>query len=189
VTCDLAISTKERADYSAFVIGGMDESGVLHVRHVIRERMDGEEIADTILALQTTYNPMAIGIEDTQISKSIGPFLNRMMMERNIFPTIVPLKPHRTDKISRARSIQARCRAAAVKVDKKAAWFPIFEDEVLTFPRARHDDIVDAFSYLGLMVDKMIESPTIQEIEEEQYEEELEESGWNENTRSQVTGY
>lgn len=189
VTCDLAISLKERADYSAFVVGGMDEAGVLHVKHVIRERMDGEEIVDTILALQTTYQPIAIGIEDTQISKSIGPFLNRMMMERNVYPTIIPLKPHRTDKISRARSIQARCRAAAVKVDKQAAWYPTFENEVLTFPRAKHDDIVDAFSYLGLMVDKMIEAPTVQEMEEEQYEQDYHESGLDSESRNVTTGY
>lgn len=189
ITCDLAISTKERADYSAFVVGGMDESGVLQIRHVIRERMDGEEIANTILALQDTYNPLAIGIEDTQISKSIGPFLNRMMMERNTFPTIIPLKPHRTDKISRARAIQARCRAAAVKIDKKAAWYLTFEDEVLTFPRARHDDMVDAFSYLGLMVDKMVEAPTQQEIEDEEYEEEYRDSGWSDESRNATTGY
>lgn len=189
VTCDLAISLKDRADYTAIVVGGMDESGVLHVRHVIRERMDGEEIVNTILALQKTYNPVAVGIEDTQISKSLGPFLNRVMMERNIYPTIIPLKPHRTDKISRARSIQARCRAAAVKVDKKAAWYQTFEDEVLTFPRAKHDDIVDAFSYLGLMVDKMIEAPTVQEFEEEEYQDEVHSAGYDEETRNSTTGY
>lgn len=189
ITCDLAISTKEKADYSAFVVGGMDESGVLQIRHVIRERMDGEEIADTILALQTKFQPMCIGIEDTQISKSIGPFLNRMMMERNIFPTIIPLKPHRTDKISRARSIQARCRAGAVKVDKKAEWYSEFEDEVLTFPRAKHDDMVDGFSYLGLMVDKMIEGNTQQELVDQEYEEELHEAELDEVSRNQYTGY
>jgi phage terminase large subunit-like protein len=112
-----------------------------------------------------------------------------MMMERNVYPTIIPLKPHRTDKISRARSIQARCRAAAVKVDKQAAWYPTFESEVLTFPRAKHDDIVDAFSYLGLMVDKMIEAPTVQEMEEEQYEQDYHESGLDSESRNSYTGY
>ena len=31
-TCDLAVSQKQRADYSAFVIGGMDEEGRLYCR-------------------------------------------------------------------------------------------------------------------------------------------------------------
>lgn len=189
ITVDLAISERDRADYSAFVITGMDENGVLYVRNVIRDRMAGDEIVETLLTLQKVYDPIAIGIEDTQISKSLGPFLNRTMMERGTYINIIPLKPHRTDKISRARSIQARMRAAAVKFDKAAEWWPTFEDEVLSFPRAKHDDMVDALSYIGILIDRLVEAPTIQETEDEEYEHELEESGEALNGKNEVTGY
>ena len=186
ITADLAISARDRADYSAFCIGGVDDSGTLHIRHVIRERLDGEEIVNTLIALHRAYEPLAIGIEDTQIKKAIGPFLNRAMRESNVYMNIIPLSPHRTDKISRGRSIQARCRAGAVKVDKKADWYAEFEDELLTFPKAKHDDQVDAFAYLGLMIDKLIEAPTQEEIEEEEWEMEFSE---RETGASMVTGY
>ena len=39
-TADLAISENERADYSCFVVCGVDESKLLQVRHVVRERLD-----------------------------------------------------------------------------------------------------------------------------------------------------
>ncbi|MFN7883006.1 MAG: hypothetical protein ACK5PF_08345, partial [bacterium] len=40
ITADLAISEKETADYSVFMVGGVDEFRRLHVKEVIRERLD-----------------------------------------------------------------------------------------------------------------------------------------------------
>jgi predicted phage terminase large subunit-like protein len=189
ITADLAISEKDRADYSVFVVGGMDSNGILSVTNVIRERMDGLSIVQTILALQKLYNPVAFGVEEMMISKAIGPFLNRAMLEQNIYPNIVGMTPYRSDKVTRARSIQARMRAGAVKFDKGAEWWDVFENEMMQFPRSKHDDCVDAMSYLGLLIDKMAEGRTTDEITEEDYEEEVSSSRSLYSGRNQVTGY
>ena len=189
ITCDLAISLKERADYTAIVIGGMDAEGLIQIRGCIRERMSGDEIVDTLLSLQKLYNPIAVGIEDTQISKALGPYINRAMIESNVYMNIVPLKPHKMDKLMRARAIQARMRAGGVKFDKEADWWPTFEDECLTFPRAKHDDIVDALSYQGILMDLMCEGYTSEEIAEEEYENERREGEYADSGRSSISGY
>ena len=189
ITADLAISQRERADYTAIIVGGMDANGQLHIVNVIRERLSGDEIVSTLLALQNIYNPIAFGIEDTQISKAIGPYLNRAMMESGNYLNINMLKPHRQDKIQRARSIQARMRAGMVKFDKQADWWEMFENECMTFPRARHDDCVDALAYQGILIDSMSEGLTPEEVEDEEYEREYEESGDRYQGRSTVTGY
>ena len=189
ISGDFAISEKEKADYTALVVGGMDEDGILHIVNVIRERLDGLAIVDTMLMLQKVYDPIAFGIEDTQITKSIGPFLNRAMIEQNIFINLMPIKPHKTDKITRARSIQARMRAGGLRFDKNADWYQTFEDELMRFPRDKHDDQVDAMSYLGLMIDRIVDAPTKEEIDEDEYERERGESGLNEEGRSEICGY
>jgi len=48
---------------------------------------------------------------------------------------------------------------------------------------------VDAFSYLGLMLDKIIEAPTKEELEEDAYQEEYMDSGLGDEGRSETTGY
>jgi len=111
------------------------------------------------------------------------------MQEEGVYLNLVQLKPHRQDKIQRARSIQARMRASMVKFDKNAEWWPEFEDECLTFPRARHDDIVDALAYQGILIDLMSEGLTKEELNQEQYEQEYEEAGYNEKGRDECTGY
>lgn len=187
-TVDLAISEEARADWSVFLIAGVDENKTIHVINILRERMDGREIVDTILGLQKIYDFEAIGIEEMMISKSIGPFLREEMVNRGIFPSIVLLKHKGKDKIQRARSIQARMRAKTVKFDKTGDWYPALEDEVTKFPRGKHDDQVDTLAYLGLLLDVVVEAPTEEELDEEEYLDELRESGY-ESGRSAICGY
>ena len=188
IASDLAISEKDRADYSAFVVGGLDENGVLHITNVIRERMDARDIVETIFALEKHYKPEVFAIEKGQIEKAIGPFLNEEMPKRNIWPVILPLTPS-VDKWNRARSIQGRMRARAVRFDKDADWYQTFEDELTRFPRDKHDDQVDAFAYLGLILDKMVEAPTEQEIVDDVYYDEYQQSGLLEIGRNATTAY
>ena len=187
ITADLAVSQKERADYSVFAVAGMDDSGRLHCKNVIRDRMDAQQIVDTILTLQKLYKPSLFGIEAGMIQKSIGPFLNREMLQTGIFVPLQLLKPS-VDKITRARSMQARMRANACKFDKEAEWYSAFEEELMRFPRDRHDDQVDAWAYMGLMIDKMQEASTPEEEEEEAWLMEMKETGSDEG-RSIITGY
>lgn len=189
VTADLAISEKERADYSVFVIAGVDEHKHIQVRNVIRERLDGREIVDTLMMIQKVYNPVAIGIEEMQISKSLGPFIREEMIKQNNYISLHPMRHMNKDKIMRARSIQARMRAGSVRFAKDADWYPTFEDECMRFPRDKHDDQVDAFAYLGLMLDVLIEAPTPEEEAEDEWLEEFNESGNAEQGRSMTTGY
>jgi predicted phage terminase large subunit-like protein len=189
VTADLAISESEKADYSVFILAGVDENKIIHIKDVIRERLDGRQIVDNLLFMNQVYDPEAVGIEDMQVSKSIGPFLREEMIKNNNYLSLVPLKHGGKDKITRSRSIQARMRAHSVKFNKEADWYPIFENECLTFPRGKHDDQVDAFAYLGLMLDKLIEAPTKEEIEEDEYDAELRNGESASTGQSATTGY
>jgi len=187
-TCDLAVSQSQRADYSAFVVGGMDEEGKLYCKHVVKARMDALEIVDTILMLQKIYKPVLFGLEQGTIQKAIGPYLNEEMLKRGEFINTVLLKPS-GDKLTRARSIQARMRSGACKFDKDADWYQNFEDELLRFPRDKHDDQVDAWAYLGLMLDRMWEAPSEKELEEEEYEAFVRDSNVLDSGRSAICGY
>jgi predicted phage terminase large subunit-like protein len=146
----------------------MDDIGRLFMVHAIKERMDSLEIINTMMALQRNYKPVLFGVEKGVIQKSIGPYLNTEMLKRNEYLNLVLLAPS-VDKLTRAGSMQARMRAGAVRFDKETDWYQSFEDELLRFPRDKHDDQVDAWAYMGLMLDKMWEAPTEKEEEDEEY--------------------
>ena len=189
ITADLAISEAERADYTVFVISAVDENRKIYIRDVVRARMDGREIVDTILALEKAWKPEIFGIEEMQVSKAIGPFLREEMLKQNVFPILHQLKHGGKDKHARAKSMQARTRAHTVRFDKNGDWYQSFEDECCTFPRSRNDDQFDAFAYLGMLLDVVIESPSEAELEEEVYLDEKRLADSFDDGRNSFTGY
>ena len=193
VGLDLALGQSNRADYSVFVVAGMDEQGFLHVIDVIRERMDTQEAAEVFFTLQTRYDPEMFVMEKGVIEKAIGPFLYAEMMKPNRTPLNIVTKNPSLDKELRARAINARMRAGGVKFDKGADWYPAFERELLEFPRSKNDDQVDAFAYVGLVLKDLIEAPTREELNKAEWEEEVSLYLGSDNPlsagRSKHTGY
>lgn len=189
ITVDLAITEETRSDYSVFLVAGVDEHRNIHVLNVIRERFDARQIVDFLIQLQRKYDPQVIGIEEMLITKSLGPFLREEMIKTGVFLNLFLLKHNGKDKIQRGRSIQARMRMNTVYFNKEALWYQRFEEECCRFPRDVHDDQVDAFAYLGLLLDKVVEAPTKEEQEEQEFIDELFESDNYESGRSLCTGY
>lgn len=182
---DLAISQKDRADYTVIVVVGVDDRGIHHVVDVRRDRWDAFGIINEMFSVQQRYEPELFGMEKGMIERSLGPFLRAEMIKRGVYINVHYLPPTK-DKQARARSLQARMRAGGVRFDKSADWYPALEQEMLRFPRDRHNDQVDALSWIGLMLDLFEEAPTKEELEEQEYEEMVNEfpSG-----RSAICGY
>jgi predicted phage terminase large subunit-like protein len=188
---DPAVSEHERADYTAIIVAAMDSEGKLYVVEGIRDRIDTREHIDLLFDLYQKYRPEFIAIEKEKITKAIGPFLREEMMKRGMFPLIVEIPHGNKDLELRARSWQGRMRIGSVKFDKAADWYPIYEAELTTFPRGTKDDFVSASAIMGMALDRMVEAPTKEEIDEAEWEEQYQIMVNSEglNGRSAVTGY
>ncbi len=187
IATDFATTEKQKSDYSAFIVAGMNSTGQLYILKVIQQRMESPEILETLFLLVKRYQNATVFVETGQIWSTLKPLIVNEMYKSENFFTIEEL-PSITDKRSRSASIRARMRVGAVKFDKRADWYPNFEEECLRFPQG-HDDQVDALSLLGLALNKYVEAPTPEEEEEEQREEEMESSGFFFDGRSETTGY
>ena len=186
---DFAISEKDKRSYSVITVGGVDDTGVLHIVDVIRQRMDAKQIIEEMMAVQIRYQPDLFVVEEGALKKAIGPFLKDEMLKTGVFINLHPMVPYR-DKLSRARAIQGRMRQGGVHFDTEAEWFPSFEQELLRFDRGQYDDQVDSIAWLGLVLNQMITAPTHKEQEESEWEEEYNDTmGSLHMGRSQVTGY
>lgn len=188
ITADLAVTQKSKSDYSVFIVSGVDDEGNVHIRHIIRERMDSLTICDTFMDLARQYDPFLVVTEKGLIANSILPLLKAKMSEEGFFFNM-ELIASSVDKVQRAQAFRARARAGRIKVDKKADWWPDLEDELLKFPRAQHDDQVDALSLVGLAINKFHDAPTKEELDEDEYEEQKLIGGFYDLGRSQTTGY
>ena len=186
---DLAITDNKRSAYTALGCAGIDSNGILHLIDVRRGRWDSLEISDEIFSLADRYDIDTFRLESENIQKSIGPYLYKRMAETGSHGKYINIdaKPPTKDKLARAQSIRARMRAGKVRFNKEAEWYPDFEEELLHFPKWPYKDQVDMFAWLGLMLDEMIEAPTEEEWEEEQYENEW--NDYDDEGICTITGY
>jgi len=184
---DFAVTTKNRADYSVFVVAGVNSEGYLIIVDVIRERMDALEISETLSLLQKRYSPEWIAVEKGTIWNAIKPAIERDMLITSNFMNFNEIAST-LDKTARARSMQNRMRAGAVKFTKDRDWYPVFEEELTRFPKDVHDDQVDAFSIIGLGLADIMDAPTVEELDWEEYEEELDLYSFA-TTGNKYTGY
>lgn len=167
---DFAISTRERSDFTVIAICGVDELGILHVVDIRRGRWDSAQIIDEIFSAHNRYKPDLFITERGVIEKTLGPLIRSEMLRRNTYINLYPESPTK-DKLSRARALQARMKAGSVRFNKEASWYFDLEDEMIHFPKTRHDDQVDALSWIGLVLDKLQNAPTAEEEAEEEYED------------------
>lgn len=187
---DFAISESERADYTVMIVVGMDSAGIISVVDVRRGRWDADEIIKELLSIQKRYKPEVFTFETEKIDKAIGPSLNRNMQRTGLYININKIAPTKS-KTTRGRSMQSIMRAGGVRFDEYADWYKGLLAELMTItpagPKGKHDDMFDAFSYIGLTVDKYYEAGTTEEIEDWEYEEELEE--YYEDEDVSICGY
>ena len=187
---DFAISEKEKADYTAIVVGGVSPEGVLHIVDARRIKGDSDAIIDELIAVQKMWKPNIFTFETAQIDKALGPFLEREMRRTGVYLNIDKVTPVKS-KTSRAKSIQAMHKSGSMRYDKHASWWPDFYNEMMTItqsgPRGKHDDLFDATAYVGLAVHQYFEAMSPQEIEDDEYEEAFE--AYHDLGRSAVTGY
>lgn len=152
---DHACSDNGGANRTCCITGGFDRSGVLWILPDIFWRTaDTEEVAKAMLAMNKRRRPLVWWAEKGMISKSMGPFLRRMMFDEQNYINIEEVVPVK-DKESRAQSIRGRMALGMVRFPKEAKWWPDAKHELLSFPNGKNDDLVDALAHLGMGIDRM----------------------------------
>jgi predicted phage terminase large subunit-like protein len=147
---DHAVATGQRNDYTVLIKIGVDSQNNIYVLDCFRDKVKSDKAVEAMLAMASgKHKPLLWWAEKGHISKSIGPFLRKRMLETGIFINIREVTPA-VDKEQRAQSIAARVAMGKVYFPKFAVWTQKVIDEMLAFPNGTHDDAVDALAYIGL---------------------------------------
>jgi predicted phage terminase large subunit-like protein len=140
---------KTRNDRTCLLIVGVDHRDDIYLLDCFWQRAPADKTVQAMLDLMRRWKPLIWWAERGHISKSIGPFLRKRMLEERVFCRIEEATPV-NNKVQRAQSIIARIAMDKVIWPKSAHWSQASVDEVLKFPNARHDDFVDALAWIGL---------------------------------------
>lgn len=155
---DFAV-TKDGGDHTVHVIAGVDGQLNLYIVEVWRERVSSDVAVETMIEMAEDYDPLFWAIDNDIITKSLGPFIDQRMQEREIFVPIEGFVLGRNDKRFRAQSFRARAGLGKVYLPRNAAeneWIGPYLRELLAFDNGRYDDQVDASGLLGRLLDRVV---------------------------------
>jgi predicted phage terminase large subunit-like protein len=147
ILVDPAISLEKEADYTAMVVVGIDHFGYWYILDIFRDRVTPSQLISQIFYLNEQWRPLDIGVEDVAFQKTLQYSLHEEMRKRDIYLPLREVKPQLRSKDERIRGLQPLYANGMIYHNKDLVYNEYLEDELMRYPRARHDDIVDAFSY------------------------------------------
>lgn len=143
VAVDLAISKKDKSDYTVIIAIGADAMNNIYVLEYTREKLDPYEASSELHRLCCQYQPLAVGLETTAYQKAFQYVFEEAMRETNNYFVINEIRPD-MDKNRRLKTIlQPRFKAGKVYMKKEHTEL---QHELLTFPKGKHDDVIDALA-------------------------------------------
>ena len=139
---DIATTTDERNDWSVCTTWAIKQKD-FYLLDVWRARVEFPALRRKIVNLALAYQAQTVLIEKA------GPGLQLVQDLRNDqtrgFPRPIGIVPE-GDKWMRMEAQTPRFEAGHVLLPEEAPWLATFLDELLAFPRGRHDDQVDSVS-------------------------------------------
>jgi predicted phage terminase large subunit-like protein len=143
VSWDTAMSSGQLADYSACVVLLVRKETV-YVVDVVRARLEYPDLKRVVLQMHERWRNAGTWSYDLLIEKKgSGLSLIQDLRRHNIHP--VAVEPE-GDKVLRMVAQTSPIEAGAVHLPANATWMEEFKKEILSFPKSRHDDQIDALS-------------------------------------------
>lgn len=142
---DPASSTKQTADYSVRFSVSYDEDKNIYCLPYFRKRVTPLDHAEEIIRAIKEEKPKRGQIETTGYQEMLRGYVRQRLQEEGLsLPGLETKFNPRTEKSARLETLQPLFASKKVylKRDMKE-----FEDELFTYPRGKHDDLIDGFYY------------------------------------------
>tara|TARA_S200002703_G_scaffold21880_3_gene18497 strand:- start:5075 stop:6655 length:1581 start_codon:yes stop_codon:yes gene_type:complete len=157
---------KTRNDFTCCIIIGIDDNDDIYVLDCWWERQPSDRVVKAMLELIKKHKPIIWWAEKGHISKAIGPFLKKRMLESRIHCAVHEVTPV-ANKVQRAQSIIGRMAMKKVFFPKVSGWSQKAVDELLKFPNGRYDDFVDALAWIGMGLGKLASPGEVRKQQDE----------------------
>lgn len=167
---DLAISQRTEADYTAISVMGMDKEFNLYLLDYIRGHWGPTQIIDNIFQMQSRWKPNAVGMETNGFQRTLKEAVEMEQRTRKQYFGVAEIRngPEKS-KENRIKSLEPFYRQGKVF---HAAWMngKDMETELLTFPKGRHDDIIDSMAMVLPLLSPGVGLPQTNQIQEFSWE-------------------
>ena len=143
--CDPAVSQASYADYSCILIIGVDYENNWYVLDVLRDKWTVGGLIENLFAVNALWKPVTISIEVIGQAQGLMTPIHDEENRRNKYLPLyeITARPD-VKKEMRIRSVlQPRFERGKIFIKRSMT---DLEEEILKFPRSKHDDMIDAMT-------------------------------------------
>jgi predicted phage terminase large subunit-like protein len=142
---DPASSIRKTADYSVVMPVAVDNKNNRYILEYYRKRATPMKLAEGILEYFKLYRPVKVRIESVGYQEMLREYLRQRCEEENLFISGLEIKESpRTSKSSRLETMEPYFAQGKVYIKKSMLEL---KDELLLYPRGKHDDLLDGLYY------------------------------------------
>ena len=161
-------SARVSADPTAIVTIAVDKHNTIYVHDYINKQYkeDTQGFIDDLFLVWAKYRPQRIVIEKTVATNLLKASIEAEQLRRRIFMNIEYVTPTRGSGDRRGnmsdgkfQRIAALASPSKLGVIRYRRWMLELFEQLLAFPRAKHDDIADALAYAFMFVQRRFFSP------------------------------
>lgn len=144
---DPAVSQEIKSDYSCILLVGVDSMGNWWVRQTIRSKLSVGEFIGSLFEVYLENRPVSMTLEIIGQAQGLMAPIHDEEERRKVYLPLVEIKSRGTvTKEMRIRSVlQPRFERGQIFIRRDMVEL---EEEILKFPKGRHDDMVDALTDL-----------------------------------------
>lgn len=194
VGVDFMAKKADTSNRASFTVGGRCIRNLVHIEDQYVDRMDSLEQIEMFFTIHARWNPDVFFVEDGQIWQTMWPMLQTEMRRRDIWLNCEPLKSTQ-DKAVRGRTWQKKHKSGGMRYNKRADWYPEYEQECTNFRADTEATLDDQFDSTSILCRGLEHYQPVEEEDAQTEEERLEEieayraRGGENQGRSQTTGY
>lgn len=142
---DPASSIKKTADYSVIMPIAVDKDNNRYILPYYRKRATPMKLAESIIQYFKMYKPSKVRIESVGYQEMLREYIRTRCDEENIFIAGLEIKESpRTSKSSRLETMEPYFAQGKMYMKKDMVEL---KDELLLYPRGKHDDLLDGMFY------------------------------------------
>lgn len=163
---DHAVTTKQSNDASCLLSAGVDENDDIWLMpEIFWDRKPTDIVVEQMLRLGKLYQPLVWWAESGHISKSIGPFLRKRMLETRTYLNVQE-SPSHADKAQKAQAAVGRMAMRKIRFPNWVWWYTPAINELMKFPYGRLNDFVDALAMICMGLDRMVSASRSKPVRE-----------------------
>jgi len=148
ILADPARVVKSTSDYTAIVgVGISREKNRIFVMDVVEDRMLPDQFYEELFSMAQRLEARVIGVEDTGLGEYVTYPIQNELVKRGLPYILVPMHAGIKKKEDRIGSLLPYYRTGVIWHNKNACIR--LEEQLLSYPRGAHDDIIDALAYVS----------------------------------------